>query len=156
VAISAIGEPAKLVNQNPTPHDTQAALLLQATAQGLVRFEAGGQILPGLAQRWIVSDDGLRYTFRLAPLNWTGDGKVGAEQVVQRLRAAASPASRNRLKPVLGAIDEIVPMTEDVFEISLKSPRPRFLELLAQPELSILSDGRGSGPCTAARTAAFF
>jgi peptide/nickel transport system substrate-binding protein len=120
--------------------------MAETTAQGLVRFEASGQIQPALAQRWIVSDDGLRYTFRLARLNWVGGEKITAAQVVARLRAAMSTSSRNALKPLLGAIDELQAMTDDVVEISLKSPRPNFLQLLAQPELAIIHDGSGSGP----------
>lgn len=144
--VSAIGGPPALVNPNLRPLDAASAFLVEATAQGLVRFEGSGQIEAALAQRWIVSDDGLRYTFRLAPASWTGGGKASAAQVVERLRAAGGAASRNPLKPLLGAIDEIVAMTDDVLEISLKSPRPNFLQLLAQPELGILYKGRGSGP----------
>jgi oligopeptide transport system substrate-binding protein len=151
VAISAIGGPPQLANPNRTQLDPPSALLVEATAQGLVRFEATGSIEPALAQRWIVSDDGLRYTFRLARARWSDGAKVTASQVVERLRAAASPASRNPLKPVLGAVAEIEAMTDEVLEISLKSPRPRFLELLAQPELGILHNGRGSGPLRATR-----
>jgi peptide/nickel transport system substrate-binding protein len=146
IEISAIGGRPHLVNPNREPLDTPAALLLEATAQGLVRFEPVGSIEPALAQRWIVSDDGLRYTFRLARARWTNGDKVTASQVVERLRAASAPASRNPLKPVLGAIADIEAMTDEVLEISLKAPRPRFLELLAQPELSILRNGQGSGP----------
>ena len=42
------------------------AVLLAAVAQGLVRFDARGDIEPGLAERWNVSVDGLSYIFRLA------------------------------------------------------------------------------------------
>ncbi|HEX8380732.1 MAG TPA: ABC transporter substrate-binding protein, partial [Allosphingosinicella sp.] len=133
IAVSAIGGSPLVRNPNREPLETPAALMLEATAQGLVRFDAGGEIEPALAQRWIVSDDGLRYTFRLGKASWRG-GRITAQQVVARLRAATAPASRNPLKPILGAIDEIVAMTDDVLEISLKSPRPNFLQLLAQPE----------------------
>ena len=146
INVGAIGGPPTLVNPNLVPLDPPKAFMVQAAAQGLVRFEASGQIQPALAQRWIVSNDGLRYTFRLAPLRWSGGDRITAAQVAARLRAAMGPASRNRLKPLLGAIDEIEAMTDDVLEISLKSPRPRFLDLLAQPELAILYNGQGSGP----------
>lgn len=151
VAISAIGGEPRLVNPNREPPDPASAALLEATAQGLVRFDAGGEIEPALAQRWIVSDDGLRYTFRLGRANWRGGSRITADQVVVRLRAAAAPASRNPLRPILGAIDEIVAMTDDVLEISLKSPRPNFLQLLAQPEMAIVRGGEGSGPYSAER-----
>ena len=146
IVVSAIGGPVVLRNPNQVPLDSPSALLAQTTAQGLVRFEASGQIEPALAQRWIVSDDGLRYTFRLSGANWADGAKVTAAQVVARLKATTAPGSRNRLKPLLGVIDEIIGMTDDVLEISLKSPRPNFLQLLAQPEMAIIRNGHGSGP----------
>jgi len=151
VEVSAIGGAPRIVNQNREELDAPSAILAEATAQGLVRFDAGGEIEPALAQRWIVSDDGLRYTFRLGKANWEGGGRVTADQVVARLKAAVAPASRNPLKPILGAVDEIVAMTDDVLEISLKSPRPNFLQLLAQPDMAIIRAGRGSGPYRAER-----
>lgn len=145
ISISAVGGEPRIVNPNRDPLDPPSEILLEAAAQGLVRFDAGGEIEPALAQRWIVSDDGLRYTFRLGKASWSGR-RITAEQVVARLRAAAAPASRNPLKPVLGAVDEFVAMTDDVLEISLKRPRPNFLQLLAQPEMAIVRGGEGSGP----------
>lgn len=146
IRIVAIGGTPELRNPNLRPLDSPSALLAELTAQGLVRFEASGQIEPALAQRWIVSNDGLRYTFRLANAQWSNGGKVTAAEVVARLRAAMGSSSRNRVKPILGAIDEIEAMTDDVLEITLKAPRPRFLDLLAQPEMAIMRNGRGSGP----------
>jgi peptide/nickel transport system substrate-binding protein len=150
ISVSAVGGEPRLANPSRVPLDPPSAVLLEAVAQGLVRFDSGGEIEPALAQRWIVSDDGLRYTFRLGKARWSG-GRITAEQVVARLKAAAAPASRNPLKPVLGAIEEIVAMTDDVLEISLKSPRPNFLQLLAQPEMAIVRGGEGSGPYRAER-----
>jgi peptide/nickel transport system substrate-binding protein len=145
VAISAIGAPPRVLNPNREPLDTASAVLLEAVAQGLVRFDAGGEIEPALAQRWIVSDDGVRYIFRLRKSTWSGGGRVTSEQVAARLRAAAAAPSRNPLQPILGAIDEIVAMP-DVVEISLKSPRPNFLQVLAQPDMAIVRGDQGTGP----------
>jgi peptide/nickel transport system substrate-binding protein len=146
IDISAIGGPPRLTNPNLEPLDPPSAFLTEALAQGLVRFDAAGEIEPALAQSWIVSDDGMRYTFRLRRSEWTGGARVTAREVAARLRAAFSRASRNPLKPVLGAIEGVVAMTDDVIEISLRGPRPNFLQLLAHPELAILQDNRGTGP----------
>ena len=115
------------------------AVLLAATAQGLVRFDAIGQIEPGLAIRWDVSDDGLYYTFRLGP-----DAAMDARAVARQLRAAAAPAGRKPLASELSAIAEIVAVTDEVVEIRLSAPRPDLLQLLAQPALA-LTAGRGDG-----------
>lgn len=152
IAISAIGGAPKLANPNLKPLDPPSALLTEAVAQGLVRFDGQGQIEPALAQRWIVSDDGLRYTFRLKRARWPDGTTITAQYVAGRLRAALSQASRNPLKPVLGAIGEIEAMTDEVIEIALKSPRANFLQLLAQPEMAVLRGSDGSGPYRIAAT----
>ncbi len=146
VRVSGIGAPPEMVNPNLRPLDPPSAFLLKAVAQGLVRFDAAGEIEPALAQSWIVSDDGLRYIFRLAPATWSDGSRVTAEQVAARLRASFSRASRSPLKPVLGAIAEVEAMTDRVLEISLYGPRPNLLQLLAQPEMAIIVNGRGTGP----------
>jgi peptide/nickel transport system substrate-binding protein len=149
VIVSAIGGAPTLGNPNRTALDPPSAMLTAAVAQGMVRFDAAGQIEPALAQSWTVTDDGTSYIFRIARTKWPNGGDVTAEQVAVRLRAAASRASRNRLKPLLGAIAEIVAMTDRVIEIRLRSPRPNFLQLLAQPEMAIIRAGQGTGPFTA-------
>lgn len=146
--VDAIGDAPERVNPNLRPLDAPRGFLLYATAQGLVRFDAGGQVEPALAESWIVSDDGLRYTFRLAP-GRTSEEAIPAEQVVRRLRAALSRASRNPLKPTLGLVERVEAMTGRVLEIRLVAPRPNFLQLLAQPEMAILIDGAGTGPYVA-------
>lgn len=141
VEVSVIGAAPRIVNPSQKPLGTTDAVLVAATAQGLVRFDAAGQIEPALAIRWDVSDDGLYYTFRIA------DGQaVDAGDVARWLRAAIGRTSRNALKPVLGAIDEIIAVTPEVVEIRLHSPRPDLLVLLARPEMGLLVEGKGTGP----------
>src|SRR5947209_7624213 len=79
-AIVIGGEP-KLRDPAAGPLPTSDAVLLQNIAQGLVRFDAGGNIVAGVAERWNVSDDGLSYIFRLASIQWPDGRKVTAEQV---------------------------------------------------------------------------
>ncbi len=146
VEVSAIGAPPRLGDANRMPLDPPSAFLTEAVAQGLVRFNADGDIEPALAQSWIISDDGLTYTFRLRRTDWTGGERVTAEQVAARLRMALGRASRNPMKPVLGAVTGIVAMTDEVVVINLRGPRPNFLQLLAQPELAIIQGGAGTGP----------
>ncbi|OHT19239.1 ABC transporter substrate-binding protein [Edaphosphingomonas haloaromaticamans] len=143
IDVSVIGAEPVIVDPNQKPLADADAVLVGATAQGLIRFDGTGQIEPAAAIRWDVSDDGLYYTFRI-------DDAAGikAEDVARRLRVAIARPSRNPLKPVLGAIDEVVAVTPEVVEIRLAAPRPTLLQLLAQPEMGlILSRSRGgSGP----------
>ena len=69
----------------------------------------------------------------------------------QRRRAHASTGSsrrrsRNPLKDTLGAVDEIVAMTDRVIEIRLRAPRPNLLQLLAQPEFALAPRRPGQRP----------
>jgi oligopeptide transport system substrate-binding protein len=128
------------------------AVLLQNVAQGLVRFDSAGNIVGGLAERWNVSDDGLSYIFRLASTQWPDGKKVTAEQVARLLKRELAPRSRNPLKDAVGAIDDIVAMTDRVIEIRLLAPRPNLLSLLAGPEFAVLRDSEGTGPFTATAT----
>ena len=149
--VLVIGEPPKIADPAAGPLDQGQAVLLSNIGQGLVRFDASGQIVPGLAERWNVTDDGLSYIFRLQSIEWPDGRKLTAQQVARLLKRQIASRSDNRLKDTLGAIDEIVPMTERVLEISLKASRPHLLQLLAQPEFSILREGQGTGPFVVAK-----
>jgi len=148
VVVSAIGGEARLADPSAGPLDPAERVLMGATAQGLVRFDAAGQIEPGLAERWIVIDDGRSYIFRLREAYWPDGAPVTAAQVIRVLRRAAAPDGRNPLAPFLAVIDEIVEMTPTVIEVRLKRPRPDLLKLFAQPELAVFRTGTldGSGP----------
>ncbi|QIG81187.1 ABC transporter substrate-binding protein [Stakelama tenebrarum] len=148
VEVSAIGGPAVAADPSRGPLDTPQAVRMYATAQGLVRFDANGQIVAGLAERWIVIDEGRSYIFRLRDAEWTDGTPVTAAQVAQLLGRAIAPRTRNQLAPSLRVIDEIVEMTPQVIEVRLRQPRPDMLNLFAQPELAIFRVGEldGSGP----------
>src|SRR5919112_981186 len=63
VTIIGNGRPA-LADPSAAALSLPGEVMLANVAQGLVRFDARGQIDPGLAERWNVSDDGLSYIFR--------------------------------------------------------------------------------------------
>ncbi|TPG43765.1 ABC transporter substrate-binding protein [Sphingomonas koreensis] len=148
VVVSAIGPRPAYADPGATTLADASALLMGATAQGLVRLDAAGQIEPGLAERWTVIDDGASYIFRLRQARWNDGKPVTAEQVVAILRRQIGPHSSNPLAHNLTAIDQIVAMTPEVIEIHLARPRPDMLRLLAQPELGIFrtKPPGGSGP----------
>ena len=129
----------------PADSEAQAVLRLNI-AQGLVRFDAGGQIEPGLAERWTVSDDGLSYIFRLAAGEWPDGRKINARDVARILKRQVRAPSGSATRDALGAVEDVVAMTDRVIEIRLTAPRPNLLELLAQPDLALIREGAGSGP----------
>lgn len=126
--------------------DVERVLLRSALAQGLVRFDAAGQVEPGLAERWNMVDDGRSYIFRLGDATWSDGRPVTAEQVVVALRRAVRADAGHRLTPFLRSIDEIVAMTPQVIEVRLKRPNTELLTLLAQPELAVIRGTQGTGP----------
>ncbi|MDO7841053.1 ABC transporter substrate-binding protein [Sphingomonas immobilis] len=146
--VSAIGGSAHAADPSAGRLDTPDRLMLDATAQGLVRFDASGQIEPGVAERWTVIDGGMSYIFRLRDAEWSDGKPVTAGEVVTILRRQLGRGSRNDLKPFLSAIEEIVEMTPEVIEVRLSRPRPDLLKLFAQPELAIfrVRPPGGSGP----------
>jgi oligopeptide transport system substrate-binding protein len=149
--VIVIGGAPTLRDPAAGPLSTSDEVLLTNVAQGLVRFDAGGNIVSGLAERWTVSDDGLSYIFRLAATNWPDGRKVTADQVARLLRREIAGRSKNSLKDQFGAVDDIVAMTDRVIEISLIAPRPDLLARLAQPEMAVVRSGQGTGPFSAAR-----
>lgn len=146
ISVSVIGGPARAADPNRQVLDAPAAVMTGALMQGLVQFDAQGQIEPALAERWIVTDDGLSYIFRLRRARWSDGGDVTASQVAKSLRTSLSPQSRNALKPMFGPVTEILAMTDTVLEIRLSEPQGNLLQLLAQPEMAVLRKGRGTGP----------
>lgn len=148
ITMSVIGSKLHLTDPNSGPVGPEAALMLGATAQGLVAFDADGQIEPALAERWIMTDDGMSIIFRIRRALWADGRPVTSAEVAARLRAVSAPSSRNTLKPLLSGVDRVIGMTGQVIEIRLKVPQPDFLQLMAQPELAIFrtSPALGSGP----------
>ena len=144
--VVVIGSEPQLRDPAAGPLSAPDAVLLSSVAQGLVQFDASGNIVGGLAERWNVSDDGLSYIFRIASTNWSDGRKVSAQQVARILKRSIAASSGNSLKDALGAVEDIVAMTDRVIEIRLRAPRPNLLAILAQPEFAVLRGGDGTGP----------
>ena len=146
VVVSVMGDRDDFAKPLAHLPDPGAKLILEATAQGLVAFDAGGEILPALAQRWIVEDGGRSYIFRLRRAFWANGARVTAPDVARMLMARIE--SLRRLDPdgPLDAVQAVVPMTGEVIEIRLAAPRPSVLQMLAQPQMAVLSRDGGTGP----------
>lgn len=131
------------------PLSPASAYLRKATAQGLVGFNLEGAVVPALAARWITTDDGLSYIFRLQKTRWNDGKEVASDEVAAALNRRIAELRNGRFASELAIIDQVVPMTGKVVEIRLKAPMPNLLEILAQPEFGLLRRGVGSGPMMA-------
>ena len=146
IAVSVIGRPEDL--SGPLVYDAATAyqIRLAATAQGLVAYNATGDIVPALAQRWIVVDGGLSYIFRLRRARWANGARVDAGEVKRLLERRLRAMERMDPYGALSSVSEVLAMTNDVLEIRLKTPRPSFLGAMAQPLMGIAMPTGGTGP----------
>lgn len=132
--------------------------LRAATAQGLVRLDENGLVVPGIAERWIVTDDGSSYIFRIREFDLPGGGRLTAQTVRDSLRRTFAQLEGTSLGLDLERVRDVRAMTGRVVEIRLDGPMPELLQLLAQPELGlavgdaplgpmqvVAGDGEGSG-----------
>jgi len=86
----------------------------QLLFSGLVQYDAGANIVPDVAERWDISSDGRRYTFRLRDdVIWSDGVLVTAHDFVFAYRRAFDPATDVELADIL-----LLPVAgaRDVFE----------------------------------------
>ena len=104
--------------------------------EGLTRFGPNGEILPGLAESWEISKDGLSYLFTLRDNVKFHDGAdFTAEDVAFSINRAMADDSTNAQKTLFSSIDSVNPVdTEDgtnTVEITLTQPNGSLLFNLA-------------------------
>jgi len=148
IGVAIIGDSDSL-SQQGVRLSPAAQHLRGATHEGLVALDPTGQVLPGVAERWIVTDDGLSYIFRLRNTDWPDGSPITAGEARQMLRDRIRRLQGTSLGLDLAKIAEVRAMTGRVIEIRLSSPMPDFLRLLAQPELGFSRGSAGAGPMTA-------
>ncbi len=123
--------------------ETGAKLIINNIFEGLVRLSVSGEIIPGIAESWEISDDGLTYTFKLKEgTEWYcpstlkkeyGDEfyekfaseKVTAADFVFACRRTADPVTASPLAHRLGVIlnaAEIAAGEADVSALGVSAP----------------------------------
>ena len=150
VAVAVIGESAApFVTTGRLP--VAAQMVRAATAEGLVGFDEQGRVIPAVADRWIVTDDGLSYIFRLRDGTWADGSTISGDTARAALLQAIGALQGRPFGDDLSVIDDVRAMAGRVIEIRLKRQAPDLLQLLAQPELGLAWRGRGAGPMKLAR-----
>lgn len=88
------------IQVGPTPETIDPALnssndggnMLQHLAEGLLKMDKNGNLIPGLAESYEVSDDGLTYTFKLRKgLKWSDGSDLTAKDFVYSWKRVADP-----------------------------------------------------------------
>ena len=124
-----------------------AGVILGDLNMGLTAVDRRGKVVPGLAENWTLSPDGLVYTFRLRPgLKWSDGSPLSSEDFLWSARRLVTPSTaarfasffypvknaraivRGKLPPESLAVEAPDPRT---VIYRLESPAPYFLENLA-------------------------
>ena len=129
----------------------QSFAVLRDLGEGLLAYDRHGLLIPGVAESHVMSDDGLRYTFRLREdARWSNGDPVTADDFVYAYRRLADPATAALYVDFVAAIananeiiaGELAPDTLGVtaidpltLEIELQQPTPYFLALLTHPSM---------------------
>jgi peptide/nickel transport system substrate-binding protein len=95
--------------------------------EGLTRFAPDGSVIPGLAESWDISEDGLTYTFMLRSGVTFHDGAaMTAEDVVFSLDRARAEDSTNAQKPLFSGIESVEAVDDTTVVVTLTAPDGAF------------------------------
>jgi oligopeptide transport system substrate-binding protein len=112
---------------------------------GLVQENENAEPIPGMAERWETSEDGLTWTFYLRPATWSDGERCDAHDFVFAYRRILDPATlaeyasilyiiknaqavnQGRLPPVAVGV---AALADNILEIQLENPAPYLLQLL--------------------------
>src|SRR5262245_13642071 len=131
------------------PHKTSTtyeAHIMRDLYEGLVMQNAKAEVIPGAAESWTVSDDGLVYTFKLRKdAVWSDGSPVTADDFVFSFRRLQDPATAAEYAEMLQVVKNakevntgkakpeelgIKAIDASTVEITLNAPTPYFLEML--------------------------
>ena len=108
--------------------------------EGLTKFGPSGEILPGLAKSWEVSDNGTVYTFRLQDDVTFHDGtEMTAEDVVFTLDRARADDSTNAQKALFAGIERVEAIDPQTVRVTLSAPDGSFLFNMAWGDAVIVA-----------------
>ncbi len=122
--------------------------VIYALLEGLTAFDSHGKPQPGVAERWDISPDGLRYTFHLRhDAKWSNGDPVTAHDFAYSWRRTLLPESAAEYSYQLHYIRGARPFNEGktkdfatvgvrvpddfTLEVDLENPTPFFLDLCA-------------------------
>lgn len=153
------GELVRLGNDPPTldPHltsDVSGAVIVVEVFGGLVTLDRDLKVVPDLAEKWKVSDDGKTYTFTLRRNAKFHDGKtVTANDVKWSIERAADPkllsttvdtylgdivGVREKLRGTSKEVSGVKVINETTVEITIDAPKTYFLAKLTYPTAFVL------------------
>lgn len=142
LAYGNVSEPATLDTHKST--GTWEDRILSDAFMGLTQDAQDGSTIPGMAERWETSADGLTWRFYLRDATWSDGVPVTADDFVFSLRRILNPETASEYASLLYFIKGAQPVNEGsaapetlgvravapkVLEIQLEHPAPYILEL---------------------------
>ncbi|UOA25440.1 ABC transporter substrate-binding protein [Pseudosulfitobacter sp. DSM 107133] len=116
------------------------SVLYSNVFEGLTRFMGDGSIVPGLAESWEISDDGLTYTFKLHDGVTFHDGTtMDAEDVKFSLDRARAEDSVNAQKGLFAGIADVAVVDPLTVKVTLSEPNGNFLFNMAWGDAVIVA-----------------
>ncbi|WBW99385.1 peptide ABC transporter substrate-binding protein [Oceanirhabdus sp. W0125-5] len=128
--------------------DTYSSQVLCHITDGLTRIEqdeSGDKIVPGIAEKWEVSEDGTKWTFYLRDAKWSDGNNITAKDFEYGIKRTLNPDTGSNyawlITPVIknaaaynkgeGTVEEVgvKAVDEKTLEITLESPIAYFLDL---------------------------
>ncbi|MFP4569481.1 ABC transporter substrate-binding protein [Rhodosalinus sp.] len=108
--------------------------------EGLTRFTESGEVVPGLAESWEISEDGLTYTFALREGVTFHDGTtMDAEDVKFTLDRARAEDSTNAQKQLFAAIESVEVVDPQTLRVTLSQQDGMFLFNMAWGDAVIVA-----------------
>jgi oligopeptide transport system substrate-binding protein len=114
--------------------------------EGLTTYTPDGQVTPGVAKSWDISDDGKTYTFHLRDSKWSNGDPVTAADFVYSFQRLVDPAIAADYAPIADPIVNaeairkgeekdlgklgVKAVDDKTFEVTLSKPAPYFLGLI--------------------------
>jgi len=119
-------------------------IVIRMLFEGLMRIDNEGHVVPGLAEKYEVSEDRMTYTFYIRPCHWSNGDPITAYDFEFAWKRSIKPDSAQSgccvFYPIKNAarcfegkakIEEvgIKALTDRIFVVELEHPAPYFLEL---------------------------
>lgn len=127
--------------------ESSGSNVIYDTFEGLTKTNIQGKVVPGMAEKWEVSEDGKTYTFHLREAKWSNGEPVTAQDFVYAWQRAVNPKTGSEYAFVLYPVvnGEAIANGEEkdlnqlgikaldakTLEVKLRNPVPYFLGLTA-------------------------
>lgn len=145
VRITMASEPDNLDPWFSAASDTEA--VFHNVFEGLVLFDETGAIIPGLAEDWEISDDGLTYTFYLRDDVTFHNGKAfTSEDVVYTYETLSGLGGEEPLSSKFTTLTAVTALDDYTVEMTISEPDAAFLQFTRIAVLPVGYDEQSAAP----------